>query len=418
MPGAPPGVSHRTGSARPSAVPVPTLAVLEPLTDEALTALLVRVRRHLHRHPEVGFDVRGTSAYLQQVLEEQGFEPVTGLAGEGFFVEIEGAHPGPGVGYRTELDALPTPDAKDVDYASAVPGKAHLCGHDAHMAVAVGVALLLRRRRDLLHGTARVFFQPNEEGTPAGAPRMVEDGVLDGLREVLCIHVDPTLEVGRFGLRAGAITSAASAWMVHLYSGQTGHSARPHETPDLIWLSTLILNALYQLPGRIHDARRTAVLTACQFHAGEALNVIPAEAEFGGTLRSPSREAIDFLTERMGETARQIAALHGAEARFESALGVPPVVNDPVLVDVARQAIHDLLSPDAAFEVPEPSMGGEDFAYYLDHVPGALVRVGTRGGPETGYPLHHSCFDVDERALPLAARLMAEVVTRRLARLA
>lgn len=393
----------------------PDVLASAPLDTDALAALTSRIRRHLHQRPEVGFAVHGTAAFLQELLRAHGLEPGPTVAEAGFTLEIAGAHPGPTIGYRTELDALPEPDAKDVPYASRVPGAAHLCGHDAHMAVAVAVALLLYARRDRLHGTVRLLFQPNEEGLPSGAPRMIADGALDGLRELFCIHVDPSLEVGRIALRAGPVTAATAAWEVHLETGQAGHSARPHETVDTVWVATQILSAFYQLPGRVHDARRAAVLTACRIRGGEALNVIPSSLSFGGTLRCVDPDALRFLLGRMEAVTRQTAALHGTDIRFETGLGLPPVMNDPGLVEAVATTAREVLGPRAVHLLPEPSMGGEDFAFYTERIPGALVRVGTRGGPETGFPLHHARFDVDERALPLAARLMAEVLARRLA---
>ncbi len=393
-------------------LPTPPLAPTR--TDESFGAFLTDLRRHLHQHPEIGFEEHATSATLRALLIAHGFEVVGPLAETGFYVEIEGAHPGPTVAYRTELDALPMQDAKTCAYASTIPGKAHLCGHDAHMAVAVGVALLLRERREALHGTARVLFQPNEESSPSGAPRMIEDGVLEGVREIFCIHVDPGLEAGRFGLRAGPVTAAAAPWTVRVVSGQAGHSARPHETVDTVWLATQILTTFYQLPGRVHDARRTAVLTACRFRAGEALNVIPAEVEFGGTLRCVDLDALRLLTDTMRAVAEEAGALYGAEVAFETDLSLPPVVNDPALVEAVRGIVTEQHGEGAAYAIPEPSMGGEDFAFYGQEVPAMLLRVGTASGPETSYPLHHARFDVTDEALPAAARLMADVLARQL----
>ena len=243
---------------------------------------------------------------------------------------------------------------------------------------------------------------------------MLEDGALDGVREIFCIHVDPSLDAGRFGLRAGPITAATSPWVVRVVSGKAGHSARPYETVDTVWLATQILNTFYQLPGRVHDARRTAVLTACRFRAGEALNVIPAEVEFGGTLRCVDFEALGFLLDKMRAVAEEAGALYGADVDFVIDDRLPPVVNDPVLVDAVRAVVRERYGEAAAYEIPEPSMGGEDFAFYGQEIPAMLLRVGTASGPETRYPLHHARFDVTERALPDAARLMAEVVAQRL----
>ena len=402
------------------------LSTLTPdsvFSDTELADLIVELRRHLHRHPETGFQEVETSRYLRAGLEAQGFEVHSPLAETGFYVDIEGAHPGPVVAYRSELDALATDDRKECEYASRYPGAAHLCGHDAHMAVAVGVALLLQDRRDDLHGTARVLFQPNEESSPSGAPRMIEDGVLrarpgqrDGdVQEIYCIHVDPTLPVGTYGLITGAATAATAPFLVRVASGQAGHSARPHQTVDTVWVATQILNTFYQLAGRVHDARRTAVMTACRLRAGEALNVIPAEVEFGGTLRCVDLDAIRLLADAMQRAATEIGALWGAEVTYETDLSLPPVTNDADAVEHVYDTVVDLYGKDATHRIPAPSMGGEDFAFYQQEVPGMLLRVGTSSAPETAYPLHHTLFDVDEDALPPAARLMAEVVARRLA---
>ena len=400
----------------------PTSPALPTLSEEDFGDFLIGLRRHFHRHPEIGFHEHETSQYLRDGLEARGFEIVGPLASTGFYVEIEGAHPGPTVAYRTELDALPMQDAKTCDYASKYPHAAHLCGHDAHMAVAVGVALLLNERREDLHGTARVLFQPNEESSPSGAPRMIEDGALKarpdgrdgGVREIFCIHVDPTLDAGRFGLRAGPITAATAPWLVRVVSGQAGHSARPYETVDTVWLATQILNTFYQLPGRVHDPRRAAVLTACRFRAGEALNVIPSEMEFGGTLRCVNFQSLRYLLNRMRAVAEETGALHGAGVTFLVDDQLPPVINDEELVDAVRALIENEYGEAAAYEIPEPSLGGEDFAFYGQEIPAMLLRVGTGSTPETRYPLHHTLFDVTERALPTAARLMADVIAHRL----
>ena len=387
-----------------------------PITEPQLQALLTPLRQHLHRHPELGFAEHETSRFVRRWLEERGFETRGPLAGTGFFVEVEGAHPGPAVGYRADMDALPVQDAKRVPYASQRPGVAHLCGHDAHMTIACGVALLLRERRERLHGRARVFFQPNEESSPSGAPRMIADGVLDGLDAVYAVHVDPTLAVDRYGFREGALTAGCSPFVVRIATGHAGHAARPHESVDTVWLATQILGQCYQLVGRVTDARKAAVVTCCRFQAGDALNVIPGQVEFGGTLRCVDADTMTHLHDAMRRAAGALGTLYGADVDVDFLDRLPPVMNDSAAVATAREAARALFGDDAVQEIPLPSMGGEDFAFYLEKVPGALIRVGTASGPETRYPLHHARFDVDEVALPRAARLMAEVLVRHLER--
>ena len=381
------------------------------MTDAALRSQLVPLRRHLHRNPEIGYQEHDTARHVQAWLAARGFEVQGPLAGTGFYVEVAGALPGPTIGYRTELDALPMDDQKDVPYASKRPGAAHLCGHDAHMAIACGVATLLQERRAELHGTVRVFFQPNEESSPSGAAAMIEAGVLGGLAAAYCIHVDPSLSTGRFGIKRGALTAAASPFVVRIQSGQAGHSARPHETVDTVWLAVQILQQFYGLAGRVHDARQTAVITACTFRAGEAMNVIPDRVEFGGTLRCASREGFKRLRQKMRKAAGALGALYGADVEVDFVgPALPPVVNDDDCVDRLRRSVETRFGKEAVRELAVPSMGGEDFAFYTEHVPAALLRVGTACSPDTRFPLHHTRFDVDESALPMAARLMADVL--------
>ncbi len=386
-----------------------------PLSDAALRGDLVALRRQLHAHPELGFAEVETSLRLRTWLEDRGFETVGPLAGTGFYVEVAGDRPGPTVAYRADMDALPIAEQTEAEYRSTAPGVMHACGHDAHMSVGCGVAVLARERRAELAGTVRVFFQPCEERTPSGAPAMIRAGVLDGVAAAYAVHMDPGLPVGRFGFRVGSLTAACAPWRMIVRSDKSGHSARPHEAVDTVWVATQIANDLYQLAGRVTDARKAAILTVCRFQGGDALNVIPSEVEFGGTLRCVDAETMGYLREKMRRLAGALGAVYKADVEVEIEDALPAVVNTAPEVGRARQAAQALFGETAAVEIPLPSMGGEDFAYYLQRVPGAMVRVGSASGPETRYPLHHARFDLDEDALPLAARLMTEVCVRDLA---
>ncbi len=387
----------------------PSLSALQDDPD-ALSDLLISLRRHLHRHPEVGTREYATARFIRETLEAYGLSVEGPVAETGLFVDIEGAAPGPRVGYRADIDALPAADAKDVPYRSTRDGVAHLCGHDAHAAMGIGVALLLHARREKLSGTARVFFQPNEEGMPSGAPRMIQGGVIDGLSAVYAVHVDPTLDTGCYGLKDGPVTAAADRFDVHVCGSGTGHSARPHEVVDTVWVANQVMQALYQLAGRVTDARNATILTICRLQGGEAHNVIPAEASFGGTLRTTSEHDRAFLKEQMHETARHTAALYGATVEIDYEAGAPAVTNDAEAVERVAAAVRALHGEEAVYEIPRPSMGAEDFAHYLKEVPGALVRVGSGSSEATRYPLHDARFDLDESALAPAARLMTRVV--------
>ncbi len=372
--------------------------------------LIVHVRRHLHAHPELGFEEHDTAEFIREVLEAHGFEVNAPLAGTGLYVDIEGAEPGPTIAYRADIDALPIPDKKEVSYASSNPKTAHLCGHDAHTAIAVGIALLLKKHTDVLCGRVRVFFQPAEEKTPSGAPEMIADGVLKDVQAVYAIHVDSSHPVGTFGLRSGALTASSDSFTAKVIGASTGHSARPHEVDDTVWIANQIVNSLYQIVGRIQDTRSPAVLTVCRFNAGEALNVIPDEVEFGGTIRTITSEDRTLLTEQIKRTVRKFGEMYDVETISNIHYGSPPVRNDQELINLAGSVISRELGRDALHWIPRPSMGGEDFAHYLTHVPGALIRLGTSDGPETSYPLHDSNFDISEDALPIGVHLMSKIL--------
>lgn len=381
-----------------------------PASNE-FQSFLVDIRRHLHRYPELGFEEHRTSAFIRRVLEEHGLEVNGPIAGTGIYVDITGDHDGPFVGYRADIDALPTADAKAADYASTCAGVAHLCGHDAHTAIAIGTAVLLDALRDRLRGSVRVFFQPNEEGTPGGAAAMIRDGVLDGLEAVYAIHVDPSLEVGKYGLLSGPVTAATDQFRIRIKGRSTGHSARPQETTDTIWVAVQISNVMYQIVGRITDVRNPAVLTICRFRGGDAYNVIPAEVEFGGTLRSTVAEDRLALMSRIKRIATDVAAANDASAEVDFDYGSPPVLNDPRIIEHLETTIRAQLGDGAVFHVPRASMGAEDFAHYVAVVPGALLRVGTFSGPQTSFPLHDAHFDIDERALASTAALLAQALS-------
>ena len=386
---------------------------LDPITD--LNDFLISSRRYLHQHPEIGFKEFETSRFLWNTLESYGFNVHGPLAGTGLYVDIEGHIPGPKVGFRADIDALPTQDAKHVSYASKNAGVAHLCGHDVHATIGLGIARLLQNNRDAFAGTVRVFFQPNEEGEPSGAPMMIEDGVLDGLEAVYAVHVDPTLSTGTFGLIKGAATASAVRFVVHVSSESTGHSARPHETVDTVWNGIQIMNQFYQLAGRFSDPRDATILTICRIHGGEALNVIPSELEFGGTLRSTSLDIRHDLQHKMTSIAHSYSSLGGAEVEVSFDDGIPPVINAPLLIEHVSDTIKETFGPKAIHLIDRPSMGGEDFANYQQYIPGALIRVGTSCNPRTSYPLHDAHFDIDETAMSPTVSLMTRVLVSHLA---
>ena len=380
--------------------------------------LLLTCRRHIHQNPEIGFQEYETSRFIKETLANHGLATEGPLAKTGLYVDIEGtatpiiaqSDQTPFIGYRADIDALPIQDAKTIAYASKNAGVAHLCGHDVHTTIAIGIALLLNENRDAFSGKIRVFFQPNEEGNPSGAPEMIKDGILEGLQAAYAVHVDPTLPTGMYGLKKGAVTAAATRFKVVVSSPSTGHSARPHEAIDTVWVATQLANQLYQLAGRFTDPRDATILTICRFFAGEAYNVVPAEVEFGGTLRCTSLETRNKMQALIRSVAEAQSSQSAASVQVDFDEGIPPVMNDGRLVDHLAATICDMHSKEAIFQIPRPSMGAEDFANYQLVIPGAMIRVGTSNGPATSYPLHDAHFDVDESAIEPTIQLMTNVL--------
>ena len=377
-------------------------------------SFLSDTRRHLHQHPEIGFNEFETCRFIQETLASHGLDVKGPIAQTGLFVDIIGNPKGPCIGYRADIDALPTHDAKTTDYRSSRPGIAHLCGHDVHTTIALGLAIKLQKMRDELDGTVRIFSNPMKKAILPGPPRMIQDGVLENLEAVYAIHVDPSLPVGCYGIRPGAITAAAIRFIVHLHAESTGHSARPHEATDTVWLASQLCQHFYTLAGRITDCRDSTILTICRFRAGEALNVIPRDVEFGGTLRTTSLEARDRICTQMQELVDHFATLYTTEIELELDEGVPPVINDDRLARFMTLQIESAVGNERIHPIDRPSMGAEDFAYYLQQVPGFLLRVGTASSPLTAFPLHDAHFDIDETAMASTVTLMQHILTKHL----
>ena len=353
---------------------------------------ITELRRAIHRHPELSFQEFATTERVATVLRHGGLDPKIRDSGTGLVVEL-----GYGeriVGFRADLDALPISEPADNPHASQVRGVMHACGHDAHTAIAAGIALTLARLP--LPGRVRFLFQPGEEVFPGGALEMVHDGAIDDLSSILAFHVDPTLEAGTVGLRTGPITGSADRFTITL-EGPGGHTARPHRTVDLVYAVGRLVTELPALIDRLVDARRPVAVVFGRIHGGAVENVIPTTVELGGTVRTLDRGLWDEIPALITDLAAQIVKPTGARASVTYIRGVPPVVNDPEVIDTARLATMDILGVGAVVPTPT-SMGAEDFSQYLDRVPGALLRLGclTDIGP---VDLHSASFVFNEAAL-------------------
>ncbi|MBP0457938.1 amidohydrolase [Streptomyces montanisoli] len=387
---------------------LPGEVALPGVLPEELRAELVAFRRDMHMHPELGHqEVRATAA-LKQRLEEAGLAPRVLSMGTGLMCDIGTPDPArPMLALRADIDALPIPDTKDgVPYRSTVPDRAHACGHDVHTTVVLGAGLVLAdlHRRGLLPHAVRLVFQPAEEVLPGGAPEAVESGVLDGVGRILAVHCDPKVDAGRIGLRVGPITSACDRVEIAL-DGPGGHTARPHLTTDLVTAAAKVATDVPALLARRVDTRSGLVLTWGRIASGHAANVIPQHAELSGTVRCLDLAAWHDAPDLVHAAVDEVAALHHAKTEITYVRGVPPVVNDPAMADLLRAA-HTVRRGADAVEDTEQSLGGEDFSWYLEDVPGAMARLGVRPpGEGAHYDLHRGDFDVDEQAIKVGVEL-------------
>ena len=386
----------------------PGEAVLPGTLPEALRAELVEFRRDLHMHPELGNQEFRTTAAIKARLEKAGLQPRVLAIGTGLICDIgEPDGERPVLALRADIDALPIPDTKsECPYRSTVPDRAHACGHDVHTTVVLGAGLVLAEllKRGQLPRPVRLIFQPAEEVLPGGAADVVECGVLEGVGRILAVHCDPKVDAGKIGLRQGAITSACDRLEISL-DGPGGHTARPHLTTDLVTAAARVVTDVPALVARRTDARSGLAVTWGRIESGHAPNVIPQHAELEGTVRCLDLDAWRQAPDLVVAAIDEIANLHRAKSEINYIRGVPPVVNDPEATDLLRDAMTARRGPDSV-EGTEQSLGGEDFSWYLEHVPGAMARLGVRTpGDRIGRDLHQGDFDVDESAIAVGVEL-------------
>ncbi|WP_300405066.1 amidohydrolase [uncultured Nocardioides sp.] len=390
-----------------------------PLTASALVARvvadheaeLVGLRRDLHAHPELSWTEHRTTDVVAGHLEAIGWR-LQRLSPAGLVAEL-----GTGertVGLRADLDALPVQEVSQDPWRSTVPGVAHACGHDVHTSALVGAAHALARLHAVgeLGGRVRLFFQPAEEVMPGGAVHLMGMGVLDGVERVFALHCDPGVDVGQVGLRLGPLTSAADRIEIRL-EGTGGHTSRPHLTGDLTFALAKMTTELPAILSRRLDPRSGVSVVWGMVQAGSAPNVIPDHGVLAGTVRILDAVAWAECEKLVHELVHEIVRPYGVTAHLDYQRGVPPVVNESLSNRILAEAVTEVLGPDGQVMAPQ-SLGGEDFGWYLDQVPGAMMRLGTRTPGGVTYDLHQGNLHIDERAITIGARLMAEAAWRAL----
>ncbi len=380
--------------------------VLHPVLEAADREFVVQLRRELHRYPELAFEERETSRRLAGVLGEAGLEVRTGLATTGLLGVLSGARPGRTMLIRADMDALPVEEAAGRPYGSLALGKMHACGHDGHMAMAATSARVLARRRQTFSGNVVFAFQPAEE-TTGGAALMIQDGALADPRvdAAIGLHLANTLPVGQIAAMPGPVTAATDSFVLTV-TGRGGHAARPHLSVDPVAVSFQIGSALQTLMTRERSPAQPAVLTVGAIHGGTAANVIADRVEMRGTLRTYDPELRRHLKQRVEEMVGGVAGAMRAGATVRWDEGYPPTVNNPRITTLVAQAAAEVVG-EAGLVGHEPSLGGDDMAYFCAAVPGCYARLGSANA-ELGLdaPHHSPRFDFDEAALPIGVEVL------------
>ena len=357
---------------------------------------VIRIRRELHQIPESGYTEKKTSARVADHLKAAGLDVRTGIAQYGVVGLLRTERPGPTLMIRADMDALPVTEQTGLPFSSTHAGAMHACGHDAHMAMVLGAALVLGRMKESLKGNIKFIFQPAEEG-PGGAKPMIEEGVMENpvVDYAVGCHLWPGSPEGTIGVKAGPIMAAMNRFDIRII-GSEGHGAMPHLCVDALEVGTQVVNALQRIVSRHMNPLKPTVVSVGAFHAGKAFNIIPGEAELCGTTRTFDLEIWNTWEPRIRKILQGVCDSMGARFELKFDFGYPPTINDPFMADLVRRCAEEVVGPDKVLE-PEPTMGGEDMSYYLQRAKGCFFFLGV-GRPGCA-PLHNAKFDFNEDVL-------------------
>ncbi|MEM1238338.1 MAG: M20 family metallopeptidase [Cyanobacteria bacterium P01_H01_bin.26] len=378
---------------------------------EKITPRLIEIRRHLHAHPELSGQEYQTAAYVAGVMSSCGLHVHELVGKTGVVANLEGASQVADVlAVRTDMDALPIPEQVDLPFASQNRGIMHACGHDVHTTVGLGTAMVLAELAEQhpFAGTTRFLFQPAEE-TVQGAKWMIADDVLADVAAIFGVHVFPTIQAGKVGLRRGALTAAADDLEIVII-GESGHGARPHEATDAIWIAAQVVTTLQQSISRRLNPLHPAVVTIGKISGGKAANVIADRVVMQGTVRSLQPDVYEKLPVWIEEIVAGVCTVHGAKYELNYQRRVASVINADALVQIVAEAAQSTLGESQIEWLAEPSMGSEDFALYTERVPGTMFRLGVGFEDRYNHPLHHPKFEVNEAAIAAGVLTMATSV--------
>ena len=371
---------------------------------ELIIEEIISLRRHIHAHPELSGLEYQTAVLITGYLKEIGWRVTESVGKTGVIAEFGPQHLG-FIGLRVDMDALPIDENTELSYSSKVDGIMHACGHDIHICIGLGVASLLKDF-NLKYGI-RIIFQPAEE-IASGAKWMINDGVTKDLRQILGVHVFPDLLVGKIGIKEGSLTAAAGELSVQII-GQSGHGARPHEGVDAIWVASKIISGIQELITRKLDPLDPVVITFGKINGGKAYNVLSEEVNILGTVRCTNIQLFDKLGDWLNHNISSIAESFGGSAVVKFRKITPPVNNDSETNQIIRDCAIELFGRDNVIELQKPSLGAEDFAEFLNYVPGAMFRLGV-ARQDGCAPLHSSEFNPDEGALRIAIQLLTKTI--------
>ncbi|CUS76480.1 M20 metallopeptidase family protein [Candidatus Kryptobacter tengchongensis] len=372
---------------------------------EKIFPKIVSIRRKIHQYPELAFEEYRTSKLVAQTLKSLGLKVETGIAKTGVIGVLEGVKKGRVVALRADMDALPLQEQTNLPFASKIPGKMHACGHDAHTAMLLGSAMILKQFQNQLNGTVKFIFQPSEEKNPGGANQMIKEGVLNNPKVdyIFGLHVRPDAEAGTIFLKDGHLMASSDEIYIKI-KGRGGHGARPHFTIDPVIIASEIVLAIQKITSRFFDPIEPRVLTIASIHAGTATNIIPDEATISGTLRTMNEEWRKKAWKMIEQIVKGITLTYGAGYELKISRGYPVLINDPEMTEFAKQKAIELLGKDKVFEA-KPVMGAEDFAYYLQKVPGCFIWLGA-GDKNSKHDIHSSKFTINEEAMKYGSSLL------------
>ena len=369
--------------------------------------LIIDFRRWLHKHPELGFEEEKTSNYLKEILSSKGYNIIqTPSMKTGFYCDYVGSD-GPVLALRTDMDALAIDEKSDKEYKSINKGIMHACGHDVHMSIILSLAIYFMENKVPIKGTIRFLFQPAEEKAPGGALAMIDGGAIESVSHIFGSHVYPKMNANKVAIKYGPIAATVELIEITL-NGMGGHTSRPNESVDLIWAQSQLVHVLEQTLNHSIDQQEPVVLAFGKIEGGSVHNVLPDTVKLYGTLRYLNPDLQETLHRKISESIKNVSSLSKADIEWVSDYACPGVVNDKMLVDIISKSCIESIGEENTKVLDISSMGGEDFAYYLQKIPGAYFRIGSFDGNTTD--IHTSDFDVDEQCIFTAIKVYASIV--------